>query len=65
MLKELKRMNQEIAKIEAIERALEYDPAKGPQRYNISMNTEEMQTILDALATHKGVLRMKVGLLNE
>ena len=55
-----KRWMQEIAKIEEMEKVLDYDPDKANQKFTVSMDTEELQILLDALATHKGVIRMKM-----
>lgn len=57
------KMNQyrtQIAKIERIEKVLAYEPTGRTQHFHINMNDEELQILLDALAIHKGVIRMRM-----
>lgn len=60
MKKRTERWKKEIKRIEEIEKALDYDQTKGPQEFTVRMNTDELQLLLDALETHKGVVRMRL-----
>lgn len=59
MTKKDARWNQTIEAIEKMEQELAYTPGKY-QKFIATIDADEIQLILDALATHKGVIRMRM-----
>ena len=60
MQESMNSLKQRITEIEKIEKTLAYEPNGKTQHFNINMDDKELDILLDALQTYKGVLRMRM-----